>query len=203
MAAEREIRLAAGIHKRWILQGIGWSAEIPKLMAAQQNRRSVRHLRASACICGHLRAICGYNQAGSTVGGVMRTRIFWLAAVCALVLTLPAPSFAQAKVRIAVWEFDNNAEHSWWFYDKLGPAARNQIDNACGNDQALSTKFSMIERAKLDRVMKEQGLGAAGALDPQSAAKIGRVLGIKYIVTGGIDKFAINNTRGGIGALGV
>ncbi len=132
----------------------------------------------------------------------MRTRIFWLATVCALVL-VPSTSFAQAKVRIAVWEFDNNAEHSWWFYDKLGPAARNQIDNAFGNDQALNNKFSMIERAKLDLVMKEQGLGAAGALDPQSAAKIGRVLGIKYIVTGGIDKFAINNTRGAIGRLGV
>ncbi|MGC4081048.1 MAG: CsgG/HfaB family protein [Vicinamibacterales bacterium] len=51
--------------------------------------------------------------------------------------------------------------------------------------------------------MKEQGLGAAGALDPQTAAKVGKVLGVKYILVGGIDKFSINNTRGAIGKLGV
>ena len=31
-------------------------------------------------------------------------------------------------------------------------------------------------------------------MDPQSAAKIGRLLGVKYIVTGGVDKVAVNKT---------
>ncbi len=51
--------------------------------------------------------------------------------------------------------------------------------------------------------MKEQGLSSAGALDPQSAAKIGRILGVKYILTGGIDTFSINRTGASIGAFGV
>ena len=68
--------------------------------------------------------------------------------------------------------------------DDLGPAVRNQIDTAFSENDELSRMFSVIEREKLDLVMKEQGLGAAGALDPQSAAKVGRILGVKYIVTG-------------------
>jgi hypothetical protein len=31
---------------------------------------------------------------------------------------------------------------------------------------------------------------------------VGKVLGIKYIITGGIDKFAINTTKGGFGGIG-
>jgi curli biogenesis system outer membrane secretion channel CsgG len=40
-------------------------------------------------------------------------------------------------------------------------------------------------------------------VDPTSAAKVGKILGVKYIILGGIDKFNIDNTRGAIGKLGV
>jgi hypothetical protein len=83
----------------------------------------------------------------------------------------------------------------------MGPAARNQIDTAFSENSTLSSKFSVIERDKLALVMKEQGLSQSGALDPQSAAKVGKILGVRYIVTGGIDKFTINTTRGGIGPI--
>jgi hypothetical protein len=66
----------------------------------------------------------------------------------------------------------------------------------------LSDKFTIVERDKLNLVLKEQGLAASGALDPQTAAKVGKILGVRYIVVGGIDKFAINNTKGGIGGIG-
>jgi curli biogenesis system outer membrane secretion channel CsgG len=115
----------------------------------------------------------------------------------------PSAAFAQAKIRIAIMDFDNNAPTSWWFYDQMGPAARNHIDTAFSEMELLSSKFSVVERDKLALVMKEQGLSASGAVDPQTAAKVGRLLGVKYILTGGIDKFAINTTRGGIGAIGI
>jgi curli biogenesis system outer membrane secretion channel CsgG len=113
------------------------------------------------------------------------------------------PALAQAKIRVALWDFDNNAGTNYWFYDRLGPAARNQIDTAFSENEALREKFTVVERQALELVMKEQGLSAAGAVDPQTAAKVGKILGVKYIITGGIDKFAINSTSGGIGRLGV
>ena len=126
-----------------------------------------------------------------------------LALVVALsALLLPSPASAQAKIRIAIWDFENNAERHWWFWNDLGPAARNFIDTAFADDPSLSAKFSVIEREKLDMVLQEQGLATSGALDQQTAAKVGQVLGIKYIVTGAIDKFVINTTKGGFGGMG-
>ncbi|HEX9638671.1 MAG TPA: CsgG/HfaB family protein [Acidobacteriota bacterium] len=127
--------------------------------------------------------------------------LLWMA-VLLLAPGLAAPVAAQAKIRIAIWDFENNSERSWWFYNDLGPAARNHIDTAFAENPTLSAKFSVIEREKLDMVLKEQGLGSAGALNPQTAAQVGQILGIKYILTGAIDKFAINTTKGGFRGIG-
>ena len=104
-----------------------------------------------------------------------------LAVAAMLVASVLAPAAAQAqgKIKVALMDFDNNAERSWWFYDQLGPAARNQIDTAFSENAELSKRFSVVERDKLALVMKEQGLATSGAVDPQSAAKVGRLLGVK------------------------
>jgi curli biogenesis system outer membrane secretion channel CsgG len=115
---------------------------------------------------------------------------------------LPSGAAAQAKIRIAIWDFENHAERSWWFYDQLGPAARNHIDTAFSEDPNCSARFSVIEREKLDLVLQEQGLSTSGALDQQTAAKVGELLGVKYILTGAVDTFAINTTKGGFGGIG-
>lgn len=124
-------------------------------------------------------------------------------ALVVAVLFAPLPAAAQAKIRIAIWDFENNSTGNYWFSADLGKAARNQIDTAIAENKALSDKFSVVEREKLELIMKEQGLSSAGALDPQSAAKIGRILGVKYILTGGVDTFSLNRTGASIGALGV
>jgi hypothetical protein len=84
----------------------------------------------------------------------------------------------------------------------MGDAARNHIDTAFSENRELSERFTVVERAQLERVMQEQGLAAGGAVNPQTAAKVGQILGVQYIIVGGIDKFAINTTRGGIGGIG-
>jgi curli biogenesis system outer membrane secretion channel CsgG len=131
------------------------------------------------------------------------TRTARLALALVFLFGLPMPALAQAKIRIAIWDFQMNAENRGWdFYNKLGPAARDDIDTALGENNQLSSRFTVVERDKLELVMKEQGLGASGAVDPQTQAKVGKILGVKYIVTGAVDKFAINTTKGGIGGIG-
>ena len=124
------------------------------------------------------------------------------AVAAALLLAMPSQAFAQAKIKIAIWEFENHAD-SYWFSSKLGPAARDQIDTEFSENQQLSSVFSVVERDKLNLVLKEQGLATSGAVDPASAAKVGKILGVKYIIIGGVDKFKIDNTKGAIGAFGV
>jgi curli biogenesis system outer membrane secretion channel CsgG len=133
----------------------------------------------------------------------VRERLSPIVAAIALLLAVPSTVLAQGKIRVAIWEFENHAETHWWFSSDLGPAARNQIDTEFSENEQLSSKFSVIERDKLNLVMKEQGLAAAGALDPATAAKVGKILGVKYIIVGGIDKFNIDNTQGAIGKFGV
>jgi curli biogenesis system outer membrane secretion channel CsgG len=127
------------------------------------------------------------------------TRMFRpFAAALVLLLAVPSHPFAQGKVRIAIWEFENHSDTGLWYYNNLGPAARNQIDTEFSENPLLASKFSVIERDKLNLVLKEQGLAQTGAVDPSTAAKVGKLLGVKYIVMGGIDKFKIDNTGGGI-----
>ena len=133
----------------------------------------------------------------------MRKTIHCLAIAAALSIAMPGSGFAQGKIKIAIWEFENHAETSWWFHSDMGPAARNTIDTEFSENKMLSDKFSVVERDKLNLVMKEQGLAQSGAVDPASAAKVGKILGVKYIILGGIDKFNVDNTRAGLGRLGV
>jgi len=46
--------------------------------------------------------------------------------------------------------------------------------------------FEVVERSLLKQVLDEQALGASGALDSQSAAELGRLLGVQAIATGSI-----------------
>jgi curli biogenesis system outer membrane secretion channel CsgG len=129
-------------------------------------------------------------------------RFLYTVLAALMVVSAPISAAAQAKIRVALWNFDNNSERRYWFHGDMGDAARNQIDNAFSENDLLSKTFTVVERERLDMLLKEQGLSASGAVDPQTAAKIGKILGIRYIITGGIDKFAINTTRGGFGGIG-
>ncbi|MEZ5316974.1 MAG: CsgG/HfaB family protein [Vicinamibacterales bacterium] len=129
-------------------------------------------------------------------------KLLYLALAALVVIPAPTTRAAQGKIRIAIWNFDNNSERKWWFSDDLGDAARNQIDTAFSENEELSKRFSVVERERLAMVLQEQGLAAGGAVDPQTAAQVGKILGVRYIVTGGVDKFAINTTRGGVGSFG-
>src|SRR5205814_1799135 len=99
----------------------------------------------------------------------------------ALLLALPSSGFAQGKIRVAVWEFENHAGSQHWYSNQLGPAARNQIDTEFSENQLLSAKFSVVERDKLNLVLKEQGLATAGAVDPTTAAKVGKLRSGDYL----------------------
>jgi curli biogenesis system outer membrane secretion channel CsgG len=125
-----------------------------------------------------------------------------LLASLSLTLAISMPAHAQEKIRIALWDVENNAATSWAFWNEMGPAARNHIDTAFSENRTLAAKFAVVERTSLDLILKEQGLATAGAVTPQTAAKVGNLLGVKYIVVGGIDKFAINDTKAGFRGIG-
>lgn len=52
-----------------------------------------------------------------------------------------------------------------------------------------SGNFDVYTRQELDKVMKEQALGQTGAVTPQSAAKVGQLIGVNAIVIGAVTEF--------------
>ena len=47
------------------------------------------------------------------------------------------------------------------------------------------------ERGKINKLLDEQKLGQTGAVDPNTAAKVGKILGLNAIVTGAVTQFGV------------
>lgn len=104
---------------------------------------------------------------------------------------------AGKKIRVAVMNFANNSTWSWWG-DKLGEAANDEFTTQLVN----SGQFTVIERAQLQSILQEQGLGASGAVSTSTAPKIGKLLGVQVIFTGSITSFSIKRSGGSIAGFG-
>ena len=114
-------------------------------------------------------------------------RYSFVATVAVLVLcTFNVPIVAQT--RVAVLNFENNSTWGYWG-DRLGEAAADELVTQLFRTGA----FSVIERSQLAAVLAEQDLGASGAVDPATAARIGQLLGAQLILTGSITQFSIQS----------
>ena len=134
----------------------------------------------------------------------MKRRSALVALATALTLMVSGPVFAQAKnarPQIAVLDFDFGAVDNWWGSYDIGKGIADQLVDALVEDGT----FRVIERKKLATVLGEQDFAASGRADPsaQTMAKIGKVLGVKYILVGSITKFATEKRGGGLSVKGI
>ena len=118
-------------------------------------------------------------------------------------LGAPGAASAQGSKRpaVAVMDFDFGTVHEhWWGNYDIGKGMADQVVDALVNDGS----FRVIERKKLDTVLAEQDFARSDRADPSAAklAKVGKVLGIKYIITGSITKFGGEQKSYGTGGLG-
>lgn len=126
--------------------------------------------------------------------GSLAPHRFAAAALAAVLSTTPAE--AQNRPRIAVVAFENNTTSVIWG-DRLGEAAADELTT-----QLVKTgEFTVVERARFDAILAEQHAGVSGAIDPATAARVGKVLGVQAVVLGSITKFTVEQRSGGIGRL--
>src|SRR5437899_11089521 len=52
------------------------------------------------------------------------------------------------------------------------------------SELAANSGARVVEREELQRLLEEQKLGAAGCVDDATAARIGKLIGARYVVTG-------------------
>jgi len=122
-----------------------------------------------------------------------------LCAALALVLTaslLAAEGGSSGKPRIAVLEFSNKANNQWWFQN--GAAAAQDV---FVTELVKSRKFVVVEREKINSIMQEKGLTLSGDVDAKTAMRIGKLLGVNYMLTGALTEYG--NTDAGAHGPGV
>jgi curli biogenesis system outer membrane secretion channel CsgG len=120
-------------------------------------------------------------------------RAITLTVCAALLVTLVAPVLAGAaaksdKPRIAVLEFKNKADNQWWWH---GGAEASQ--DVFVTELVKSGKFRVVEREQLQALMAEKNLTLSGDVDPKAAIKIGKLLGVNYLLTGSVTEYGITD----------
>ena len=117
-----------------------------------------------------------------------------VSAIAVACLFAASAAHAQNRPRIAVLGFDNNTTARVWG-DRLGEAAADELTT-----QLVKTgDFSVLERAQIQKILDEQLAGQSGAIDPATAAKVGKLIGIQFALVGSITQFSIDEKSGGIG----
>lgn len=125
-------------------------------------------------------------------------RITSLVLTAALMLTATVAIAADqsTKPRMAVLEFKNKANNQWW-YSGGAEAAQDVFVT----ELVKSGKFRVVEREQLAALMEEKNLALSGDIDPATAVKIGKLLGVNYLLAGAVTEFG--NTDVGGGGFGV
>lgn len=99
------------------------------------------------------------------------------------------------KKRIAILEFEEEPQ----LKGKVSIKPSDMLTTAL----VRSGRFTVIEREKIDQIIKEQKLGLTGLVDPNTAAEVGKLLGAEAVIFGSItslteekiDKFSYDIIR--------
>ena len=113
------------------------------------------------------------------------------------------PAAAQRKPRVAVLDFD---------YATVQTASAaifgTNVDVGKGITNLLITNlvkdgtFSVIERQALDKLTTEQNFSNSDRADPSTAARLGKLAGVNYIIIGAITEFGNETKKTNLGGMG-
>ena len=123
-----------------------------------------------------------------------------LVAVSALLLMCTASNAQTAKKRIAVMDFDyatvqNYVSEIFGTRQDVGKGIADLLVDRLVSDG----RYSVIERKAIEKIMAEQNFSNSDRVDPNSAAKLGKILGVDAIVTGSITQFGRDDQNRSVG----
>jgi curli biogenesis system outer membrane secretion channel CsgG len=124
----------------------------------------------------------------------------WMTAAL-VVLTFAGPAAAQSKrPTVALLDFDYGSVNAWWGNQDIGKGIADLVVDGLVEDGS----FRVIERKRLDAILAEQNFSNSDRADPAAAkvAKLGKALGVKYLIVGSITKFGMEDKGMKIGGGG-
>ena len=108
---------------------------------------------------------------------------------------LAAASENGAKPRVAVLEFKNKAPNGWWH---VGTAAQDILIS----ELVKKGNYTVIDRERLSEILQEKNLSVSGDIDPKTAVKAGKLLGVEYVIAGSVTEFGSVKSGASTGWLG-
>ena len=137
-------------------------------------------------------------------------KILIAAAVLGLLTTTwVGSSMAQAapapvrKKRVAIFDFDYATVHG-----SIAAIFGQDVDVGKGISDLLvkylvkDGSYSVIERKAMDKILAEQNFSNSDRANPNSAAKMGKLLGVDAIIVGSITQFGNDTKNTGVGGAG-
>lgn len=122
-----------------------------------------------------------------------RTFALMMLVIFALALLPGAAMGASDKPRIAVLEFKNKADNQYWYHGGAEAA-----QDVFVTELVKSGKFRVIDREQLAALMREKNLSLSGDIDPSTAVRAGKLLGVEYFLTGAVTEYG-TTAKGGSG----
>jgi TolB-like protein len=104
-------------------------------------------------------------------------------AIAGALVAVPALAVAQSNTPVvAVLYFDNNSfGKDRADFEGLGKG----IADLLINDMASNPSMRVVERDRIQSILQEQSLVQTKSVDPQTAVRLGKLLGARYMITGG------------------
>ena len=129
----------------------------------------------------------------------------WIRSLCGTVMVLlflVLSAFGAdptEKKRVALFDFEFGAVHRWWSWDwDIGKDIADMVVTNLVRDGT----YSVVERKQLDRILAEQNSQVSDRVNPATAARIGKILGVNAIVIGTITQFGFETKNIGAGGFG-
>jgi curli biogenesis system outer membrane secretion channel CsgG len=130
--------------------------------------------------------------------------------VCALITLLAvvaqaqtAPANGGRKKRVAVFDFDYATVRS-----NSAALFGSDVDIGKGISDLLvkylvkDGTYSVIERKAMEKILAEQNFSNSDRANPNSAAKLGKLLGVDAIIVGSVTQFGNDNKNQNVGGAG-
>lgn len=108
-----------------------------------------------------------------------------------LVLSLVTTSLeAQLKKRVAVARFQDKSGSGW---NNIGDGVADMLVTAL----VKSGKFVVLEREEMEKIIQEQQFSNSAMVTPETATKVGKLLGVELLVIGSVSEFGTKQSSVG------
>lgn len=104
-----------------------------------------------------------------------------------------AQNGASAKPTLAVVEFETRPQ--------ISRDAGRELSEILVNELLETNRFTVVDRARTNKVVTEQRDVLVGLIDPAKGAEVGRMIGAQYLIIGSVTEFK-EDKAGGFGPIG-